>query len=273
MIIFLSKPGLGKDAGLYSIIKNMIGERYCVITQKLERDIVSQFNSVLDNKLFITLDELSGKNSGKYEDVLKELITCEKDSIVFKRNDAISKLSTTHFMGFTNSSFPWKIEDSDRRFLAIDAYEQTIPDASYFTRLRKLNSDKAILRRIYDDLLSIDLSKWDAKSDRPNTAFMEELKEASRPLEEQFIIEYIVSQSVDVPFISSSELFTLFIDFIHKNTSSEDMYKTSKINFGRRCAKFKIEGFSTARKTYERGFCLEKNIAMKFLLENKLISE
>ena len=223
-IILLSLPGLGKERW-YVLIEKILGSKYCVITQRAD-DIFGTFNGIIEGKILVVLDECNMAISSKYQEEMKSLITRSEDPINNKGIKNYRVKSYTHLLNFTNNDLPFKIEENDRRYVAIDRTKEIVPDFEYFDKLVELLDNDLVVRKVFDYFMSIDLSTFNVK-DRPNTDFMKELKENSRPIETQFIIAFIQKMNEDI-MITSQDLFQEFKAFIQENFM--DLKYSSTVN-------------------------------------------
>ena len=258
MLLIKSRQGLGKQLGYYTPLANMIGVDRCYITQKVERDIFGNFNSKLENKLMVVLDEMDRKTACAIEEDMKDAITRDHDPITRKGVDTISVPSYCHYLSFSNNDFPWKINEDDRRFVAIDASPQTILDTDQVNRLKSISENKDVLRLLFDRLRSMDLTDFDPRVSRPETSFMNDLKEINRAPELQFMIEYICGlgdcRKQNEMEITGSELFEKFATYLKESSTYENKYNTTKIKFGMKIKQLDISGFG--KKIYYVWSCL-----------------
>ena len=177
MLLFRTQDGLGKQL-FYDILIKMIGEKLCFMTTKIDRDIFGNFNSEIDNKILIILDEMNNKLSKSQEDLIKSFITSTKESINLKFKNPFKTNNTSHVMGYSNNEVPMEAGEKDRRLVAIDRKNIKIPDEKYFNTLAKhVLDDNNVLRRIYNFFMNQDISKFNAQYNRPYTKFLEQLKE------------------------------------------------------------------------------------------------
>lgn len=271
MLLFKSTQGLGKEMGFYKPIASIIGSQYCIITQDAE-NLVGHFNYQLKDKIFLALDEMSLSVSNKYSEELKSLITCKTDNITSKGINTVERDSYTHFISFSNGDFPWKVDDNDRRYFAIDANSIDVPDTNYFNKLNSIVEDKSVLFYFYKDLMGLDLKNWNAKNSRPQTKFMKQLKMVSRDPETSFIIEFIKELSGKELKIKANDLFVKFSSYLSKCSTGENKYFTTNVKFGCKITNMKIDGFL---KTRSNGmiYNIDCNKAIEWLVKNNYIEK
>ena len=176
------------------MLENMIGSYFCGNIESAEHNVFGQFNSFLQDKVIVVLNEFSGSVGFKYDGKIKDMITRQYEPIRKMRTDLKDKTpSFCHYMMFTQKEFPMKIERGDRRFFPIEI-TQKIPNKEYFDRLASIvkeNVNWKALRMLYDYLLTIDVSNVDWKNDRPVTEYMTDLMENSQDREMTFLIHKI----------------------------------------------------------------------------------
>lgn len=266
MLLIKSVQGLGKQLGLYTPLANILGRQYCLITQRAETDLLGSFNSMLENRLLVVMDEMSLGTSVKYEAQVKELITRETDLITHKGVNTKEVPSFGHYMAFSNKDFPWTLEDADRRYLAIDASSQDPLKPEYFTRLARVAEDMNVLRLFYEEMMRVDLKKWDARTSRPDTEFARDLKAVSRPLDLQFMIEFLEELKTNILEISAKELYTKFINYTVAQGVLETTHKITAIKFGMKIKQMKVDGWTSKKlSTGCMGYSVDFEKAHKWL--------
>ena len=141
---------------IYEMLENMIGSQYCGNTREVERDILGTFNSFLENKILVVLNEMKGQVGFKNSDAIKDLITNKKEPVRKMRSEVKQDLkSFCHYMIFTNNEFPIKIEHGDRRFFVIDSSSQKLPVKEYREKLAQNISNTKMLKGLYNILMKI----------------------------------------------------------------------------------------------------------------------
>jgi hypothetical protein len=244
IILLKSLQGLGKDIW-YRIIENIFGKKYCYKTQKVERDVLGEFNSPIQGKIFLCMDEMNMSLSAKLEDAIKDLVTSEVLNINAKSIKQFDTNNFLHIITFSNGTFPWKLSEDDRRCLGIDRSSVSPKDFDYYNKLFTIINDPFILKTLLNKFLAMDISKFQPKKDRPKTEFMDELKEISRPIELQFLIDFIDSNDKDSEH-NLNDLFALFLNYVTENFSNI-RYSTSSRKFILTIKKYNIDGFEHKR--------------------------
>ena len=240
-----SKPGLGKERGLYYIFQQIFGLKYCLITENMN-DVFGDFNGLIENKIIIVLDELKISNSSKYQESIKSIITQDYNKIHNKNIKKYNSRNSTHLFGFSNTN-GFKVEEGCRRTFAVDRWEISRPGPEYIEKLLEYTDNKVIIKKVFDYLMSIDLSNFKPDIERPKTTYFNELIELSLPIETQFFI-YLIEKSNSINIEHTGiELFGLFKDFL-KDCFTDLKYTTSMMSLLNKLKKLDCNGFEKVHK-------------------------
>lgn len=271
-IPFKSKQGIGKDL-LYTMLENMIGSYFCGNIESAEHNVFGQFNSFLQDKVLVVLNEFSGSVGFKYDGKIKDMITRQYEPIRKMRTDLKDKTpSFCHYMMFTQKEFPVKIERGDRRFFPIEI-TQNIPDKEYFDRLASIvkeNVNWNALRMLYNYLLAIEVSNVDWKNDRPFTEYMSDLMENSDDREMKFVIHKIQSceeHKQEEWTIKASDYLQEFLNWNSQNFSTE--YNTTAGKMGMKLRRYAIDGFTNERKHDGKHYTFNIQACIHWLIKEK----
>ena len=113
MLLFKSHGGTGKDT-LTNTITRMLGKDHCTVVDDMEK-LYGGFNSALANKLFVTMNEIDGKQGLKYIEKLKNSLTAEHIHIVYKGKDGYEQVNICRPVVYSNSSNPMPIDSAVAR--------------------------------------------------------------------------------------------------------------------------------------------------------------
>jgi hypothetical protein len=146
-LIFISEEGIGKD--LFSeLIENTIGDKYYGTTEKLEQ-VCGRFNSLLDGKLLMVLNETNPIESSQRLENIKAMITAKKLEIEEKYKSTIKCRNFCRFIFFSNRSLAFPVEDGSRRPKIMMGSTKYLPmnygekeSADHFTKLSNTFKDK-----------------------------------------------------------------------------------------------------------------------------------
>jgi len=239
--IVKSKQGLGKGF-IFNILSLMIGEKYSLITEKIDQHVFGQFNSLCIGKILFGFDEMNIKVSKNLDDKIKEFLTADKQLINPKGKDTFEVANYNTTFIFTNGDMPLIISKDDRRLIGIDSSHKEIPPSEYFQRLLALMDDKRAVRMLFNYFMNIDISNFDAKRDRPVSEFINDIKELSRPLEISFIIDFFQENTKEMIF--AHDFFIEFSNWLTKNFLHEAKYNTNAISFGKKIKNLRIDGLN-----------------------------
>ncbi|BAU80348.1 highly derived D5-like helicase-primase [Tokyovirus A1] len=118
LVILSEAQGAGKGIITDFLLDKVFGRKLGKCIGDIER-VVHRFNSVLDKKLLVVLDEMNQVDAGAYHksfDVIKHLITEKTVQIERKGVETTEEESFVNFLLTTNNTFSVKIEQSDRRY-------------------------------------------------------------------------------------------------------------------------------------------------------------
>lgn len=252
-IIVKSLQGLGKEL-FFKVLECIIGKQYCLLTQSVARSIFGSFNGMCEGKLLFGFDEMNMSVSSKFAEEIKDFISNPHISINKKMVNEYETDNLNHTFVFSNKEFPWKMEESDRRSVAIDRIGVKVPDKAYIAKMLQIRYDSYVLNEIYQYFMNVDISGF-IPGDKPETEFMRDLKDLNRSREWQFIDHYIgalVLPDAGLPFaIATQDLFTEFRSYLTIHYVGGD-YKTSDAMFGKKLKNLGITGISFSKDKTRR---------------------
>lgn len=167
-LVLISTEGAGKNI-IFDFLKKYIFGTYGVNIADIEK-VVGKFNSMITNKLLTVLNEANQVegNYNKAWEIMKNLITENKQIIERKGIDPIEVDDYNNYIFFSNNANPVKISGNDRRYFVNTCSNKYVGNTEYFRKLTEsLNGDCA--NHLYTYLLSLDLSNVDLKK-IPNTS-------------------------------------------------------------------------------------------------------
>jgi hypothetical protein len=86
----------------------------------------------------------------------------------------------------TNNDVPVFIEDSDRRFVLIEASSEKKGDHDFWNRIHSELAKPAVQSAYHHYLLNLDLSDFDPARDRPITEYYKDTKQSFVPYHARF---------------------------------------------------------------------------------------
>lgn len=217
----IGAPGCGKSEMINFII-SLFGEARCLVTSKPQDDVWGQFNSMIANKYFVVLEELSSKQTIEYEGVIKDLITGGRININTKGTKQYSIDSFLKFIALSNT-ITCKTTVGDRRNFMIKSSSEHIGDTTYFNTLRLYQADQRIQMLFYERLLEIPNLYNFRNCPIPLTAYQKTLQNANREDYDLFIEEWVNTNEDDAELlvISSKTLFQDYLFWKRSNGMTE----------------------------------------------------
>jgi hypothetical protein len=187
--IIKSREGIGKNLFLTFIGEEILG--YYLSLARLDK-VLGRFNSILESKLLINLNEVSyadvREDTGKlYEMIADKWITIEKKGVnPYKMENCANYIATT------NKDCPLPVSHSARRVVCCetDAPKLTTEEA---TRLASLFTNPDAIYSYYYFLNTLELPKKSLEDIRPITKYYEDCKRISASPLISFWIYYLTN--------------------------------------------------------------------------------
>ena len=243
-----TKQGVGKNMFFEWFGNNILGEKYLAVPQSLSQ-VIGKFNSLLQHKLLVIIDETNGSQTFCNNDDIKRIISSDTIQLEKKGLDSFKDRHTAGYVFFSNNETPIKIEQSDRRFVVFDCDNTYAADSNYIETLLGSLSDKKFISYFFNYLKEYDLSNFNFIKDRPITDYYKELQSVTVPIMVRFI-QYLLkrhteldSTIVEYDFDNLYSLFNIFL--------INDGYKNCNINknaFSRKMAPYSIKHYSNGAK-------------------------
>lgn len=216
-IILKSIQGCGKDTLLDWFGNNILGSKYYINTDKAEL-IFGRFNSCIENKILIVMNETNGKDTFSINENIKCAITAKENNIEHKGKAPYKNTNNIAYVFLTNNDNPIKVPHDDRRFCGIECDNNIANNFEYFKKLNDEINDKSYDRAFFNYLMSIDINNYDFTNNRPITSFYNNMKELNTPILAKFFENMIdkYNSSKIINFTASS-LYDNFNIFIKEN--------------------------------------------------------
>ena len=174
-IILKGKQGFGKDS-IVDFIQDLIGKQHILRTAEMD-DLFGSYNVGIRDKLVLQLNEVEGKDGFSNKEKIKNMIT-EENTII--REKYISQYDQTNYLRvfiLSNNLNPIEISHDDRRFVVFKTHHKK-PKKEYFDRLHdEIRRSKDQMHILYNYLMSLDISKYNPREDRPKTDAYNTMKE------------------------------------------------------------------------------------------------
>ena len=238
-IILQSDEGAGKNIFFYILMNHVIGSKFCVIIDDIEK-ATGRFNGVLSEKLLMVFDEACNINnsaeSHKQEQKMKSITTNPEILVEKKGKECITIKNYCRNVSLTNNDFAGKV---GRRPVFIKMSNEKIGDKDYFDKVATLLSDdcgKHIFHYLSNYEIKINLKK------KIITKYEMELQiQQSDPIE-RWLIQWLSGYFDDIYYLKNIDIykvndilqfklddlfesFNLYCIDIHKvNTKNKDYF-------------------------------------------------
>lgn len=111
-------------------------------------DISRKFNVHLSSKLIIYGDEIDA-GARKLADLLKSVITREKQTVEKKGVDSFLLNDYSNYIFTTNNEHCFKMEEGDRRYFLIKCTNERLPDSFYIEYMKDLENNELMTQLFY----------------------------------------------------------------------------------------------------------------------------
>jgi putative DNA primase/helicase len=213
-LIFKSKEGAGKDIFFNFFGNRIIGSEYYYNTDKPEL-LFGKFNSCIENKILVIMNETSGKDTYQINENIKCAITAENNTIEHKGMKQYKNTNHIEYVFLTNNENPIKVPQGDRRFCGIECNNNICNDKEYFDALRTEIDSGTIDRAFFNYMMSIDVDNYDFTNNRPITQFYNDMKEMNTPPMALFLESVVMNNNTDIIHKEqASILFRQYSEFI-----------------------------------------------------------
>lgn len=211
LVILSEAQGAGKGIITDFLLDKVFGRKLGKCIGDIER-VVHRFNSILDKKLLVVLDEMNQVDAGAYHksfDVIKHLITEKTVQIERKGVETTEEESFVNFLLTTNNTFSVKVEQSDRRYAMFRCSDKRAKDFDYFRELAKSLTDECARHFIK---FLIDWKGVDIKN-IPETSLKKECRNNSKNVSQLFLEDFSLEEydKDEDGWFSASEVYQDFV--------------------------------------------------------------
>ena len=270
--LHLSDQGTGKNS-YYEFIGDIMGNELFFETANADNDIFGRFSTAFEKRKLVLVDEAAGDTNFANNSKLKALVTNTTVQVERKGIQGVTIMNVAGVVFLTNSKFPVRVEDSDRRFFAYECLNTYSKDKAFWDSWHKSWSKKPENQRaVFDYLMSIDISKVDWIADRPHTQVYQDMRQNCLPQEVKWLvhlIEEFPAEWVNKP-IKNTDLFDSYARFVPAK------YEPSNKSFGRTIAtlikKKGLVGLEKDRNTAGMVWNINRNAVFEWLEANKYTS-
>lgn len=177
--------GTGKDT-LLNLLRELMGFRYCGLTSD-PNDLFKEFNTILDSKIAIFLNEMEGKDGVKIQEKLKDIATRKYNCVNNKHEKEINQRNYIRLFILSNNDNPVNIQLNDRRYVVFNSsYDLVINQSNkekseialkFWEQFNKDLKNPLWLEKVYNQLMEIDLSDFCPDKSAPVTKEYNLMKE------------------------------------------------------------------------------------------------
>ena len=243
--VLKGEQGTGKDTVFNWFGNRILGKDYYFNEDNVEL-LFGRFNSCIENKILIVLNEASGKDTFLLNEKIKNAITRDINTIEHKGLKPYDNYNNIGYVFLTNNDNPVKVTHGERRFFCSECNGSMANNNEYFNALYSEINSGDYDRAFFNYFSNLDLTSMDFNN-RPTTSFYESMREMNTPIIAKFF-EHLVDQNADSNNAShqASHLFCMFNDFVKANIFKAE-YSSTK--FGIDILKYKGV-YKTKTKAY-----------------------
>ena len=186
-LLFQGLQGTGKDIAT-SQLGFMVGQKLIHKEEKCE-NIFGTFNSCMENKLVLQVNEISGTDGFKHKESFKDLITAENLNIRRMRTELYDTPNYLRCFLFSNNLTPIQIPQDDRRYMVIKTGNPQ--SKGYYSKLVKHYTNEEVNNHIYTYLKRMDIVGYTPHGNRVETEAYRNMKEMCKNPFYEFFYEIL----------------------------------------------------------------------------------
>lgn len=183
--ILYGKQRIGKSAIAENLFEKIMGKDKLFITGNIDKMFGKHSN--LSQKHIVVLNEANGKETKNIHEQIKDAAVRETVIIEPKGIDAYEIDDFINILFTTNTANSADVPEDDSRFMPFHCCEDLFGDMEYFTQLRADMDNDDIMGTFYEEMISKDLSGWNASRDRPMTDLRKDMTELSKCPYKEFL--------------------------------------------------------------------------------------
>jgi hypothetical protein len=185
-IVITGIQGTGKNL-FTNVVCDMVSP-YCTRNMTNIDSIIGKFNSSIENKKLIILNEFMSADTNKYlnSDALKSVITDR--TIVINTKNVAERIAenVANLIMCSNNMAPIRIDEGDRRYVVTQSSPIYKGNACYFTKLFDLSQTEEFRKNLFTYFMTKKLDHFDSRK-IPMTQAKKDIMDASRSAYEMFI--------------------------------------------------------------------------------------
>lgn len=181
MLFFKSHGGTGKDT-LTNTAVAIFGQDHCETIDDMGV-VFDRFNSVMANKLFITMNEVDGKQGTAYIEKLKNRLTSERIHITYKNKEPYKQDNFARFWGHSNNPNPIPLDTGVvRRLHANQVPADNLLCEEFFAKYYACLKDKHWVNSLASELCDYDLTQFNVRRPPKSSSLTSKLQDKIQPL-------------------------------------------------------------------------------------------
>ena len=222
IILYSLVEGVGKSL-LVELFEKLIGEKYSFAITDVSNQLFGKHSLAEFEKLFISLNEIKGKDTYTNCETFKQRITDSKRDFEPKGVKAFNGVNYANYICSTNNINSVNVGDTDRRFFVATCNNKKATDKLYFKKFNEeIVQNEEAIKCIFEFLKVFPIEKYVPErlfqEHRPtDDALYQDLKEYNREIEwdflEHFVKNYMTAPTVK---IETTKLWVAFESFLEQ---------------------------------------------------------
>jgi len=220
IILYSLVEGVGKSL-FVEVIEKIVGEKYSFAITDVSNQLFGKHSLAEFEKLFISLNEIKGKDTYTNCETFKQRITDSKRDFEPKGLKAFNGVNYANYICSTNNINSVNVGDTDRRFFVATCNNKKATDKLYFKRFNdEIVQNEEAIKCIFEYLKTFPIEQYVPdrlfQEYRPtDDALYQDLKEYNREIEWDFL-EYFVKQvpSLSTLKIETTKLWSAYENFL-----------------------------------------------------------
>ena len=220
IILYSLIEGVGKSK-LVELIENIVGEKYSYAITDVSNQLFGKHSLAEFEKLFISLNEIKGKDTYSNSETFKQRITDPKRDFEPKGLKAFNGINYSNYICSTNNINSVNAGDNDRRFCVMTCNNKKANDKIYFMKFdSEVVKNEEAVRCIYEYLKTFPIETYVPnrlfQQYRPtDDALYQDLKEYNRDIEWDFLEYFVKRHRSEKSFkIETKNLWMAFETFL-----------------------------------------------------------
>jgi hypothetical protein len=229
--LLIEGGGTGKNLAFEYFGNEIIGEDYCHVIGD-NKELYTQFNSLLEGKLLVFVEEAGGKDNFENTDFLKSKITSKKINVNKKMVAQYKANDYSRYIFTSNNKNPLPIRQGDRRFSVFDANPIKRGNDKYFKKLADHLAKDSTKWAFYQYLKTyktydnpIEFQKY-----IPITQAYQDIRFLNAPSYHKWLVHCVKTKTLKDDY--TSNLFDEFIKWLETNKEHTRREPISKFQFG-----------------------------------------